>query len=200
MHGLVLGSAVGGQELTGQIRDLVAVQGHHHARVLGHGGDHRGFEVLFAGVGQELVHVLGGHVHGHALLGFGDGQLGAVQALVFLGHGVEVREQAVGQLADRHGHATPESIAARSDSRHRRGGTDAAACLLGALPFCTSAPSSSSDSTLCALDEPVAPPMPSRPVRPLSRMILSPGAGVSRRTWSAGVAATTAPTSMRLAT
>ena len=55
---------------------------------------------------------------------------------------------------------------------------------------------------VCELEreEPVAPPMPSRPVRPPSRMILSPGAGVSRRTWSAGVAATTAPTSMRLAT
>ena len=115
MHGLVLGSAVGGQELTGQIHDLVAVPGHHHARVLGHGGDHRGLEVLFAGVDQELVHVLGGHVHGHALLGFGDGQLGAVQALVFLGHGVEVHEQAVGQLADRHGHATRAEVVAALD-------------------------------------------------------------------------------------
>ncbi len=54
---------------------------------------------------------------------------------------------------------------------------------MGALPFWTSAPSFASDSTLCALDEPVAPPMPSRPVRPPRRTILSPGAGVSRRTW-----------------
>ena len=70
---------------------------------------------------------------------------------------------------------------------------------MGALPFWTSAPSFSMDSTLWALEEPVAPPMPSRPVRPPIRMILSPGAGHSRRTWLAGVAPTTAPTSMRLA-
>ena len=37
--------------------------------------------------------------------------------------------------------------------------------LLGALPFCTSEPHSSSEFSLCSFDEPVAPPMPSRPVR-----------------------------------
>ena len=70
---------------------------------------------------------------------------------------------------------------------------------MGALPFCTSAPHSSRLSTFWVLELPVAPPMPSRPVRPPSSTILSPDAGHSRRTWSAGVAPTTAPTSMRLA-
>ena len=70
----------------------------------------------------------------------------------------------------------------------------------GGLPFCTSAPQCSSDSRLCSLELPVAPPMPSRPVRPPSSTTTSPASGVSRRTWSAGVAATTAPISMRLAT
>ena len=55
------------------------------------------------------------------------------------------------------------------------------------------------DKTL-ALEEPVAPPMPSRPVRPPSRTMTSPGAGHSRRTWEAGVAPTTAPISIRFAT
>ena len=70
---------------------------------------------------------------------------------------------------------------------------------MGALPFCTSAPQVSRLVSLCALEEPVAPPTPSRPVRPPSRMTTSPGAGSSRRTWLAGVAPTTAPISMRLA-
>ena len=70
----------------------------------------------------------------------------------------------------------------------------------GALPFCTSAPQSSSDRAVWARDEPVAPPHPSRPVRPPSSSTRSPGSGRSRRTWSSGTAATTAPTSMRLAT
>ena len=71
---------------------------------------------------------------------------------------------------------------------------------MGALPFCTSAPQCSRLSSLWALEEPVAPPTPSRPVRPPSSTITSPGAGHSRRTWEAGVAPTTAPISMRFAT
>ena len=70
----------------------------------------------------------------------------------------------------------------------------------GALPFCTSAPQWVSDSSVCDLEEPVAPPQPSRPVLPPRRMTLSPGAGTSRRTFSAGVAAITAPISSRFAT
>ncbi len=69
----------------------------------------------------------------------------------------------------------------------------------GALPFCTSAPQVSSDESVCALEEPVAPPQPSRPVLPPSKRTTSPGCGRLRTTFSAGAAAMTAPTSMRLA-
>ena len=70
----------------------------------------------------------------------------------------------------------------------------------GALPFCTSAPHVSSDSSLCALEEPVAPPHAVAARAPAQQArSRRPGPGVSRRTWSAGVAPTTAPISMRLA-
>ena len=69
----------------------------------------------------------------------------------------------------------------------------------GALPFWTSEAMVVRDFWLWLLEEPVAPPMPSRPVRPPSRMTTSPGAGRSRRTLSAGAAPTTAPHSRRLA-
>ena len=69
----------------------------------------------------------------------------------------------------------------------------------GALPFCTSAPSFSIDLTLWDLDAPVAPPIPSLPVRPPRRSTLSPGFGASRRTFACGAAPTTAPISIRLA-
>ena len=39
----------------------------------------------------------------------------------------------------------------------------------GALPFCTSAPQLSKDSVVWDLEEPVAPPQPSRPVFPPKR-------------------------------
>ena len=75
-------------------------------------------------------------------------------------------------------------------------------CILrssGALPFWTSAPHVSTECASCALDDPVAPPMPSRPVEPPSIITMSPGSGRSLLTFTAGAAAMTAPTSMRFA-
>ena len=70
---------------------------------------------------------------------------------------------------------------------------------VGGLPFCTSAPQVSMDCSVWALEDPVAPPHPSRPVRPPSRTMASPGAGTSRTTFSLGDAPMTAPISIRLA-
>ena len=67
------------------------------------------------------------------------------------------------------------------------------------LPFWTSAPQVLSDSPVWALEEPVAPPQPSRPVRPPMRTIMSPGCGTPRTTFSRGAAAMTAPNSRRFA-
>ena len=69
----------------------------------------------------------------------------------------------------------------------------------GALPFWTSAPQVSREERVWDLEEPVAPPQPSRPVRPPRRITKSPGAGRSRRTLASGTAAITAPISIRLA-
>ena len=50
----------------------------------------------------------------------------------------------------------------------------------GALPFCTSAPQVSREAVVWDLEEPVAPPQPSRPVRPPRRIHHNPrGAGRS---------------------
>ena len=70
----------------------------------------------------------------------------------------------------------------------------------GGFPFWTSAPHSRMDSSVCSLEEPVAPPHPSLPVRPPTSTITSPGAGTFRFTWSAGAAPITAPISILLAT
>ena len=70
---------------------------------------------------------------------------------------------------------------------------------VGASPFWTSAEFSSAVS-VCSLEDPVAPPTPSRPVRPPIRRIASPVAGLPRKTCERGAAATTAPISRRLAT
>ena len=96
---LVLGCTVGVEELTGQVDDGDTVPGHAHARLGGNLGDNGRLEVLLGGVAHELLDVTVGDGAGHTLLGLGDGELGAVQAVVLLGHGVQVDIQAVGKLA-----------------------------------------------------------------------------------------------------
>ena len=71
---------------------------------------------------------------------------------------------------------------------------------VGGLPFCTSAPHSLIEFSVCSLDEPVAPPKPSLPVLPPKRITTSPFLGSSLTTFSLGAAAITAPTSILLAT
>ena len=96
---LVLGRAVGVEELAGQVDDSDAVPGHAHARLSGNLGDNGRLQVLLGGVAHELLDVTVGDGAGHALLGLRDSELGAVQAVVLLGHGVQVDIQAVGKLA-----------------------------------------------------------------------------------------------------
>ena len=111
----VLHRAVGAQEGPGQVGHHLPPPAHHHPGVL---SDHRhriGLQVLRLGGGDEAVGIGRGHHHRHALLGLGNGQLGAVQAVVFLAHGVQVDGQAVGQLADGHGHAARAEVVAPLD-------------------------------------------------------------------------------------
>ena len=96
---LVLGCAVGVEELAGQVDDGDAVPGHAHARLGGNLGDNGRLEVLLSGVAHELLDVTVGDGTGHTLLGLRDSELGAVQAVVLLGHGIKVDIQAVGKLA-----------------------------------------------------------------------------------------------------
>ena len=70
----------------------------------------------------------------------------------------------------------------------------------GAFPFCTSAPQVVNDLLVCAFDEPVAPPQPSRPVLPPSNITLSPGSGLNLTTFLAGAAPINAPISNLFAT
>ena len=67
------------------------------------------------------------------------------------------------------------------------------------FPFCTSEPHVCKDSSVCSLDEPVAPPQPSRPVAPPRSKITLPATGSSCLTCERFTAPTTAPTSNRFA-
>ena len=108
----VLRGAVAGEELAGEVDDGVAAPRDVDARILGDGGDDGGLEVLLSGIAHELVDVGGGKGHGHALLALGDGKLGAVEALVLLGHAIEVDVEAIGEFAHGDGDAAGAEVIA----------------------------------------------------------------------------------------
>ena len=112
---LVLGRAVGVEEVAGEVDDGVALPGHADAGLMRDLGDHGRLEVLLGGVAHELLDVLLGHGDGHALLGLGNRELGAVQAVVLLGDHVEVDVEAVGELAHGDGHAARAEVVAALD-------------------------------------------------------------------------------------
>ena len=115
MDGLMLGRTIGSEESAAQIHNRVALPGHAHDLLFGDGRDDGGFEVFLACVPEELVHIIGCHIDGHAFLGFGDRQFRAVEALILLGHQIKVDGQAVGNLTGRHGHAACAEIVAALD-------------------------------------------------------------------------------------
>ena len=112
-------SAVGIEENARHIDDHIAVPAHHQPLFVGDARHDGGLEVLALGQRDERLNVLLGQHDRHALLRFGDGQLGAAQAVVLAGHGVQVDLQPLGQLADGHGHAARAEIVAALDELRR---------------------------------------------------------------------------------
>ncbi len=123
MHVLVLRRAVGCQELAAHVDDRLVVPHDAHARLGRDLGDDRRLQVLLASVAQEFVHVIGGDGARHALLRFGNGKLGSVEAVIFLGNLVQVDAQPIGKLADGHRNAARAEVVAALDQ---------AACLAAA--------------------------------------------------------------------
>ena len=115
VHVHVLGRAVARKEFAGYVHDGVAAPGHAHATAIGDDRDRRGFEVFCMRKLDEALHVLRRERDRHALLTFGDGELGAVEAFVFLGYAIEVDLEAVGQLADGDRNAACTEIVAALD-------------------------------------------------------------------------------------
>ena len=125
--GLVDGSVLGGDNrgfLAGagrvdkgarQVNDVLTAVFDDHAAGVGDVSHVGAFEVFFVGHGLESFPVFLGDDAGHAFLRFGDGQLGAGEAFVFLRHTVEVDVQAVGQFADGNGNAASAEVVAALD-------------------------------------------------------------------------------------
>ena len=104
--------AVGVQKFPADIDDGIAIPVHHQSGLLRHLCHRASLEVLLGCQSQEGIHVLRLYHHSHTLLGLGDGQLSAVQALVFLRNGIQVDFQAVCQLTDGNRHTACTKVIA----------------------------------------------------------------------------------------
>ena len=117
----VLLSAVGVQELTGNINDGLSVPVHAESGLGLYYCNGGRFQVLLGSQCAEFVCVLGSDNDRHSLLGFGDSKLGAVQTVVLLRNCVEVDLQTVRKLADGNGNAACAEVVAALDELCRLG-------------------------------------------------------------------------------
>lgn len=107
----MLHRAVGVQEIPAQVHNGLSLPAHNQPWRFCDDGNLIGFQIFSFGGGDKFLCILRRDHNGHTLLTFGDGQLGAVQTVVFLPHRVQVNDEAVRQLADGHGHApAPKSL------------------------------------------------------------------------------------------
>ena len=103
------------EEGAGEIDDGFAAPGHDEAAAVRDVGDVAALEVLLVGLVDEIADFRRMHADGHAFLGFGNREFGAVQAIVFLGNGVEVDLQRRRDFANGHGDAARSEIVADLD-------------------------------------------------------------------------------------
>ena len=103
------------QKITTQVDDDVAAPRHAQAAGVRDRGDDGAFEVFQVGGGAECGDIPGLEDDGHAFLRFGDGDLGAVQAVVLEEDGVEVDFERGREFADGDGHAAGAEVVAALD-------------------------------------------------------------------------------------
>ena len=138
----MLCTAVGVKEVTGNVRDHLAVPGHAQTIEIGDLCDNDSLQVFACSGSDEGVYVLGTDNDCHTLLRLGDGQLGAVQTVVLLGYCVEVDVQTVSQLTDRNRYTAGTKVVAAANHAGDLGVTEQTLqlALLGRvalLNFCT---------------------------------------------------------------
>ena len=107
--------AVGVEEGAGEVDDGLAAPGHHEAAGVGDGSDMGAFEVFLVGCGNEIGNFRRIDADGHAFLGLGDGEFGAVETIVFFGDGIQVDFEGRGDLADGDGDAAGTEVVANLD-------------------------------------------------------------------------------------
>ena len=103
------------EKISRHVHNGISVPAHFQAVIVGNDGDDRRLNILTAGTGPERVHIRGSEHNRHALLGLGDGQLCAVESVIFFGNGVQINFQTVGKFTDGDRYAACAEVVAALD-------------------------------------------------------------------------------------
>ena len=107
--------AVGVEEGSAEVDDFLAAPVHDQTAGVGDVGDVDALEVFLVGLGDEVVDFRAVDTDGHALLRLGNGEFGAVEAIVFFRDCVEVDDEGGGDFADGNGDAAGSEVVADFD-------------------------------------------------------------------------------------
>ena len=99
----------------GEIDDGFTTPGHSESAGVGDGGDVDAFKVFLIRLRDEVIHFGGVDTDRHAFLRFRNGEFGAIESVVFLGDGIEIDIEAVGDFTDGDGDATCSEVVADFD-------------------------------------------------------------------------------------
>ena len=114
-HLRFLMSAVGIQERSGNVDDLLSSPFQHQTGTFCHHSHFHGFQILLVSVFQEFSHIGRIHHHSHTLLGLGNSDFRSIQAGIFFRNFIQVDLQAVRQLSNGYGYAAGSEIVAFFD-------------------------------------------------------------------------------------
>ena len=107
--------AVGIKEGTGNIDNGLSSPFKNKPGLLCYTGKWGRLQILLGSILEELVLILGRDDNSHALLGFGNGELCAVEAFIFLRDQIKVDLKTVGELSDRNGDSARAEVIALFD-------------------------------------------------------------------------------------
>ena len=116
--------AVGVEERTGDVYNLLASPGKDKSGLCRNLSDRNSLEVLLVGKCKHRRNVLLVHNNRHTLLGLGDGKLRAVQTRILLRNLVQIDAKARCQLADGYGNTARTEIVALLDEAAHLGTTE----------------------------------------------------------------------------
>ena len=100
------------QKCPGKVYDLFSPPGEYQSGLLRHNSHFHSFQIFLGCIVQENIRIFRVHYHCHPFLRLGNSQFRTVQTCIFFRHLVQIYDETICQLPDRHGNAAGSEIVA----------------------------------------------------------------------------------------